>query len=936
MKMLTVNKLALGNLKARKKRYVLLIIGIVLSMVFSSGIIFFASTLVTSFNEIRYNTFGMQDVIMFGVDERGIEKLKATGLVSESTYAETLGMIYTDDENKGCVTAKFNDDAKEMYRTCVKEGRLPTEKGEIAIEEDALVRLGLDVSVGDSFECNFKISDGNDYLAERYKKTYTLVGVLSDKRFYYEQYYDSQHGFEKYPAAVVSPNEKIDAGGKCGYVFFCNIIGKDIDGSFGDSYGKIIESCNNEYTDLEMVSTNWISNGNVPDVGEIGDTSALAITLAAVLMLASSIGIVNTFNSNLQDRKKQIGLLRAVGATRRQIIKVFGREAFIIALVCTPVSVLISYFATKIIISLMGELYVFKPKIWILAICAAAGLLCVMAAALIPLVRISRVSPMLAIRNTEYTRKLRKKHIKTNKNYDVPKLISKRENSFSKGRIIAVSIILTVSVLLGTLGFSWVQVEYRDYRLDYDYYLHGSFAFGFADYGNNQRDTAGLNLNILNEILASPYVKDVRFEEQRTVNWLIDEPTKMQQIYMCGDHYSFATEDLEENGFSDITPENYMRVITEQKKKNYYMMDSNFKQAQQKFGYDENVLNCNLLSEDEIVIEEAKKKVIDGKIDVDKLNSGEEIILCIPQEITYLTNVYKFDDYRMYDFFILDNSINYKSYDRKIEKQVVLSTAERDIHAGDEIELSLLMDTESSAEGYDPVNAFEKSKEHRKTVKIGAIITPGEIDSETYAFDASFLTTHKGYESFGEMSRPTTAFVNLKKECDEKTDENLTALIQSLVSGRNVDVTSKFASLQELDNSRKAMIIGLISVILLFFTLCASLVNNAMSARIRENKRQIGTLRAVGASAKELTGSYIRQMISMFIYGIAGGFGIYNVVYIILLIWSKKTGNDMPVDYFVIPSVIMCAVVFAICSVNLWRQVKKQMKYSIVDNIREL
>ncbi len=932
MKMLTVNKLALGNLKARKKRYILLIIGIVLSMVFSSGIMFFISTLETSLNEIAYNAYGTQDLILFGVDERGIEKLKETGLVSESTYAETLGMIYTDDENKGCVTAKFNDDAKEMYRICVKEGRLPTEKGEIAIEEDALVRLGLDISVGDSFECNFKISDGNEYLAERYKKTYTLVGVLSDKRTYFENYYDRT---ESFPAAVVSSNEKIDAGGKCRYVFFCNVIGKDADGSFGDSVSKIHNYCKAEYPDYNSTVTHWWFSGDVAGVSQITDTSALAITLAAVLMLASSIGIVNTFNSNLQDRKKQIGLLRAVGATRRQIIKVFGREAFIIALVCTPVSVLISYFATKIIISLMGELYVFKPKIWILAICAVAGLLCVMAAALIPLLRISRVSPMLAIRNTEYTRKLRKKHIKTNKNFDVPKLISKRENSFSKGRIIAVSIILTVSVLLGTLGFSWVQVEYRDYPLNYDYYLHGNFGLGFAYYGNNQRDTTGLNLNILNGILASPYVKGVRFEELRKVNWLIDEPTKMQQIYMCGDLYSFATEDLEENGFSDITPENYMQVLAKQKKKDEYGTSID-EQVQKKFGYGENVLNCNLLSEDEIVIEEAKKKVIDGKIDVDKLNSGEEIILCIPQEITYLTNVYKFDDYRMYDFSILDNSINYKSYGRQIEKQVVLSTAERDIHAGDEIELSLLMDTESSAEGYDIENTFEKSKEHRKTVKIGAIITPGEIGSETYAYDASFLTTHKGYESFGEMSRPTTAFVNLKKECDEKTDENLTALIQSLVSGRSVEVVSTFTSLQELDNSRKTMIIALISVILLFFTLCASLVNNAMSARIRENKRQIGTLRAVGASAKELTGSYIRQMISMFIYGTVGGFGIYNIVYLILFIWSKKTGNDMPVDYFVIPSVIMCAVVFAICSVNLWRQVKKQMKYSIVDNIREL
>ena len=41
-----------------------------------------------------------------------------------------------------------------------------------------------------------------------------------------------------------------------------------------------------------------------------------------------AVVIVNAFNSNLKERKKQIGMLRAVGATKRQIISIFGREAF--------------------------------------------------------------------------------------------------------------------------------------------------------------------------------------------------------------------------------------------------------------------------------------------------------------------------------------------------------------------------------------------------------------------------------------------------------------------------------------------------------------------------------------------------------------------------------------------------------------------------------
>ena len=51
-KKLTVNRLAMGNLKARKKQYTLMIIGIVLAMIFSSGVMFFGFTMLSSLQEI--------------------------------------------------------------------------------------------------------------------------------------------------------------------------------------------------------------------------------------------------------------------------------------------------------------------------------------------------------------------------------------------------------------------------------------------------------------------------------------------------------------------------------------------------------------------------------------------------------------------------------------------------------------------------------------------------------------------------------------------------------------------------------------------------------------------------------------------------------------------------------------------------------------------
>ena len=65
-KKLTFNSLALGNLKHRKKRYTLMILGIILSMMFSSSIIYFGFSIYTTSQEQRKAELGLYDKF-FGV-----------------------------------------------------------------------------------------------------------------------------------------------------------------------------------------------------------------------------------------------------------------------------------------------------------------------------------------------------------------------------------------------------------------------------------------------------------------------------------------------------------------------------------------------------------------------------------------------------------------------------------------------------------------------------------------------------------------------------------------------------------------------------------------------------------------------------------------------------------------------------------------------------
>ena len=68
-KKLTITTLALGNLKQRRKQYTILIIGIILAIMFSSGTLFFISCMQSSQEELTARRQGKQDFIVLNAQE---------------------------------------------------------------------------------------------------------------------------------------------------------------------------------------------------------------------------------------------------------------------------------------------------------------------------------------------------------------------------------------------------------------------------------------------------------------------------------------------------------------------------------------------------------------------------------------------------------------------------------------------------------------------------------------------------------------------------------------------------------------------------------------------------------------------------------------------------------------------------------------------------
>ncbi len=950
-KKLTVNRLAMGNLKARKKQYTLMIIGIVLAMIFTSAAMFFAVCNEDSREERKWFSLGKQDFILKKCDGFDLERFKQDGSVIDYATYEVIAYGYSpdDDFEDGMGIAVHNDKSREISHFYFLDGRYPEAENEIAIESDALFRMNLyDAVIGDEITLNLRAANGDGFLEKETQKTYNLVGILKDRRYTYEQWYllNSNYECPEYPAAIVYDNAEVEIGGRpwmIGLVDF-NYDDKTSFEPFYNSYkeylrqngldnyrSKIFSGQNSVNYDGYLDGGYFINTGgentmNDWALADMKQITSLGTVLAAVLAVASCFGVINAFNTNLQERRKQIGMLRAVGATKRQIIKVFGREALLISLICAPISVAFGYLTVWIFSYLMGEIFIFNPEWYVVIGIGILGICFVMAAALIPLFYAARVTPMQAIRNTELGRKMKNKKIKTVKAFNGQKLIAKRSLTFHRFRQVSVSLILIATIIVSCFCVSLLEYYTEKTEEEYDYRVHsyGSPEYAFANFFYDFDSM--LKENDVDDISSNRHVVNATGRLEYAVNWIIDG--EYPEFLKLAEFNRPVNYDKYEYGFGEgenLKPEEIVEYY-----KNGPDYSDEYIEFKEAVNYESEPFGTRIQTQSEESLLSLNKFLLDGKIDIEKLNSGEEVILVAPEEIAYSIKYNSDGSYASYGHdYITDGYYeNYRSGYTEILREKM------PFKAGDTVKLSMLFNydkKENKILEHEKAYDYEYERYDRE-VKIGAIISKNPF-SGFWNRLPMFLTTNQGVSAFGCPLRYGFIDINTVDEMTPEIEEEIEAFFRA--AEYNFDSNYRMQELQKTE--MKTLVAGISSIILLLFCIAASLVNNALTSKIRESKREIGTLRAVGASAKELTMVYIHQLLSMFGTGCGLGFGIYTVVFFSAKFICKYGIHIMfPFEFRILTAAAICLVLFAICSFNLYSKVKKQMKYSIVENIREL
>lgn len=127
-----------------------------------------------------------------------------------------------------------------------------------------------------------------------------------------------------------------------------------------------------------------------------GAFDSLFLGLGVVALIVGAVGVANIMIISVLERRSEIGLRRALGATKGEIRAQFLGEAILLAVIGGVVGVLAGAAATTVYASAKGWTVVIPAEAWAGGIGAALAIGAV--AGLLPAVRASRLPPAVALR----------------------------------------------------------------------------------------------------------------------------------------------------------------------------------------------------------------------------------------------------------------------------------------------------------------------------------------------------------------------------------------------------------------------------------------------------------------------------------------------------------------------------------------------------------
>ncbi|TCZ81271.1 ABC transporter permease [Paenibacillus albiflavus] len=370
-------------LKGNIKRTILTLVGIVLSVALISTIgLFMKGSQLSQIENIKKRNGFSFHVGISNYNETILNKIRYNPQI-ESYGLMSQGDIVPVGEIS--VQMNFADHhAMEFLSYSLLDGKLPANDHEAVVDSWTLPYIKRGLQIGDTFQLG--------------GETYKLVGFLDNRQFTQKSKEGRLLTYKRDFATgegriLVEINQKAN-------------------------FNEVLEEIKS-YTDNEnMVINEELIRVLKPQSNQ--SVLAMLVIVVSIVVISTVVVIYNAFQISVVERMKQFGLLRSIGATRKQIRQIVMREAVVLAVIAIPIGIAFSILALAalqfIFFMLLetGRSVSFFHIDWqILLISSIITLTAVLASSYYPAFFAGRISPLLAISSRL---SIKKESIKKQKN----------------------------------------------------------------------------------------------------------------------------------------------------------------------------------------------------------------------------------------------------------------------------------------------------------------------------------------------------------------------------------------------------------------------------------------------------------------------------------------------------------------------------------------
>jgi len=599
-------------------------------------------------------------------------------------------------------------------------------------------------------------------------------------------------------------------------------------------------------------------------------------------------------------------MLRAVGATRRQIRKIFGREAWLLAAILSPLSVALGCAFVWVLSMILPGAVKFGMELSILLPILLVSALFILLAAGLPLRRASQILPMGVIRDTAMLRKVR--GVKSRKTFTAPNLIAGRQIRLHWSRQIgaALMVMLMMMVVGVAGGFAGNDMgSYWDDQGEYEIQFDSPSYDAFVDVV----PVTYLNQADVRQILSLEHVEKVKIRRELYINLNVqgEVPEYLRQhiVNYSNDHLEAEFDENSEGKKTGIAE--HEAALT--------AFDKTGTLAQMRLW---------ILPEEELKLLDGN--VTEGRIDIQAISEGREVLVYAPDLYRRLWVEENFSYYSYsvessyntpeegYEFFLSNDAFS-AGQALPLLYAWTAQTYEQQI-----------MNNEWTAERFEALNSVEA----RPTV--GAVLG-GESPSTSLwdLYVPCLITTEQGAQTMGlpllEME------VYLDGEVDLETEEYLTGRIQSICQRGSIwSFYNNIEAARENRELQRQLILAMIAAAAVFFASSFSMISGSVKRRIRADERMIGTLRAVGADKKTVVKCYLLQTALTILLG----FILAAAACLAILVINPHIMTLMQCVVVGAVMLVIAAACFGLCTLSVNKAVGEVMKRSVVENIREL